>query len=151
VPARSPIAGDDAGVAVEGGAVAATSGEDTGREWLFTYGILRDPALLARLLGAVPPGGEAAEVRGYARHTSAAGYYYVVPAADAPPVPGVLWHVTAAELALLDAVEDVDPADPGDPSREYRRVRAVAYTASGALPCWLYEGANLTPADATTC
>jgi hypothetical protein len=131
--------------------VAATSGEETARAWLFTYGILRDPVLLARLLGAVPPGGDPAAVRGYARHTSAAGYYYLVPAAGTAPVPGVLWHVTAAELAILDAVEDVDPADPGSPHGEYRRVRAVAYTASGALACWLYEGANVTPADATTC
>jgi gamma-glutamylcyclotransferase (GGCT)/AIG2-like uncharacterized protein YtfP len=131
--------------------VAADTAESAGREWLFTYGILRDPALLERLLGAVPPGGVPAEVRGYARHTSAQRYYYLVPAADAPPVPGMLWRVTAAELAVLDEVEDVDPADPGSPHGEYRRVRSQAHTTSGAVPCWLYQGARIADADAAAC
>jgi gamma-glutamylcyclotransferase (GGCT)/AIG2-like uncharacterized protein YtfP len=121
--------------------------QDTAREarraWLFTYGILRDAALLERLLGAVPPGGTPATVRGYARHTSADGYYYLVPRPDAPPVAGVLWCVTSAELAVLDRVEAVDPADPASPAGEYRRVRAHAHTAAGPVPCWLYEGATV--------
>ncbi len=117
------------------------------REWLFTYGILRDPALLARLLGAVPPGGEPAYVHGYERRTSREGYYYLVPAANAPPVPGVLWYVTPAELAVLDEVEDVDPADPASPAGDYRRVRARAYTATGAVDCWLYEGARIAEGE----
>jgi gamma-glutamylcyclotransferase (GGCT)/AIG2-like uncharacterized protein YtfP len=131
--------------------VAADRAERAGRQWLFTYGILRDPALLERLLGAVPPGGGPAEVRGYARHTSRQGYYYLVPADDAPPVPGVLWRVTPAELAVLDEVEDVDPADPGSPHGEYRRVRGQAHTASGAVACWLYEGARIADVGTAAC
>ncbi len=123
--------------------VPTDSRADPERDWLFTYGILRDAGLLRRLLGAVPPGGESAQVRGYARHTSADGYYYLVPARTGPPVRGVLWRVTAAELGVLDAVEGVDPADPGGPMGEYRRVRGEAHTVRGAVVCWLYAGGTL--------
>ena len=131
--------------------MAVNHRDDVERAWLFTYGILRDPALLERLLGAVPPSGVPAEVRGYARHTSPQGYYYLVAAADAPPVPGVLWHVTRAELTVLDQVEDVDPADPGSPRGEYRRVRTQAHTATGPIDCWLYEGARIADTDPAAC
>ena len=113
------------------------------RDWLFTYGILRDPATLRALLGHVPPGGEAAHVAGYARHVSFAGFYYLVPAASGEPVPGVLWRVTADELVVLDAVEGVDPADPGSAAGEYRRVRGTALKADGPVDCWLYLGATI--------
>jgi gamma-glutamylcyclotransferase (GGCT)/AIG2-like uncharacterized protein YtfP len=117
--------------------------EESPRDWLFTYGILRDPATLRALLGHVPPGGEAAQVVGYARHVSYAGYYYLVPAASGEPVSGVLWRVTADELRLLDAEEDVDPVDPGSAAGEYRRVRGTALAADGPVDCWLYLGAAI--------
>jgi gamma-glutamylcyclotransferase (GGCT)/AIG2-like uncharacterized protein YtfP len=113
------------------------------REWLFAYGILRDPATLRALLGHVPPGGEAAQVVGYARHVSYAGYYYLVPDASGGPVPGVLWRVTADELQVLDVLEGVDPADPGSLAGEYRRVRGTALAADGPVDCWLYLGASI--------
>ena len=121
----------------------ARGGEDPPREWLFTYGILRDPATLRAILGYAPSGGEAAQVLGYERRTSADGYYYLVPAATSASVPGVLWRVTPAELRLLDAVEGVDAADPASPAGEYRRMRACAYTAAGAVACWLYLGGTI--------
>jgi gamma-glutamylcyclotransferase (GGCT)/AIG2-like uncharacterized protein YtfP len=117
--------------------------EQSPREWLFAYGILRDGATLRALLGHVPPGGEAAHVVGYARHVGRGGYHYLVPAASGAPVPGVLWRVTADELRLLDAEEDVDPADPAGPAGEYRRVRGTALTADGPVACWLYLGAAI--------
>ena len=122
---------------------SARRDHDPPREWLFTYGILRDPATLRAILGRVPPGGAAAYVVGYARHTSRAGYYYLVPADTSAPVPGILWQVTPAELQLLDAVEDVDPADPAGPAGEYRRVRGEAHTAAGPVACWLYVGGTI--------
>ena len=122
-------------------AMGAVAGAE--REWLFAYGILRDSATLRRLLGAVPPGGHAAEVRGYARRRSAAGYYYLVPDAAAAPVPGILWRVTPAELCLLDAEEEVDPADPASPAGVYRRVRAEAHAAASAVACWLNVGGTI--------
>jgi len=117
--------------------------EESAREWLFTYGILRDPAMLRALLGHVPPGGEAAHVVGYARHVGRGGYYYLVPDASGEPVPGVLWRVTPDELRLLDAEEDVDPADPASAAGEYRRVRGTAQAAGGPVDCWLYLGASI--------
>jgi hypothetical protein len=117
--------------------------EESPREWLFAYGILRDPATLRALLGHVPPGGEAAHVVGYARHVGRGGYHYLVPAASGEPVPGVLWRVTADELVVLDDEEDVDPADPASAAGEYRRVRGTALKADGPVDCWLYLGASI--------
>jgi gamma-glutamylcyclotransferase (GGCT)/AIG2-like uncharacterized protein YtfP len=117
--------------------------EEEPREWLFTYGILRDPATLRAILGYVPPGGETAYVVGYVRHTSPEGYYYLLPAPTREPVPGVLWRVTAADLRQLDVVEGVDAADPTSPRGEYRRVRGEAHTASGVVACWLYLGGTI--------
>jgi hypothetical protein len=117
--------------------------DESPRDWLFAYGILRDPATLRALLGHVPPGGEAAHVTRYARHVSYAGYYYLVPAASGEPVPGVLWRVSADELVVLDAVEGVDPADPGSAAGEYCRVRGTALAADGPVDCWLYLGAAI--------
>ena len=122
--------------------------DDSGRAWLFTYGILREAATLQACLGHVPPGGVPAEVRGYARYTSAAGYYYLVPDAAHSAVPGVLWQVTESELRLLDRVEDCDPADPTSPAGEYRRVRDRAYTGGSLVECWLYAAGTLA-ADAS--
>jgi gamma-glutamylcyclotransferase (GGCT)/AIG2-like uncharacterized protein YtfP len=114
-----------------------------GRVWLFAYGILREPDTLRAILGYLPPGGATAHVEGYWRRTSADGYYYLVPAPVPAQVLGILWQVTPAELVLLDAVEEVDPADPSCAAGEYRRVRGVAYTAEGAVECWLYLGGTL--------
>lgn len=111
--------------------------------WLFTYGLLRDGATFQHVLGIVPPGGVPARLRGYARLTSPNGYYYLVPDAAAPPVSGVLWQVTDAELARLDEFEDTDPADPTSPRGEYRRVWERAETADGAVACWVYVGGTL--------
>jgi hypothetical protein len=119
------------------------SSGDSPRDWLFTYGILRDPATLRAILGYTPPGGEAAHVLGYERRTSADGYYYLVPAATSVRVPGILWQVTPADLRLLDLVEDVDPADPAGAAGEYRRVRGCAYTPSDVVPCWLDLGGTI--------
>ena len=118
-------------------------GLEAHRDWLFTYGILRAPATLRAILGQVPPGGATAHVEGYWRRTGAEGYYYLVSAPSRARVLGILWQVTAAELRLLDAVEDVDPADPGSPTGEYRRVRGVAHTAGGPVSCWLYLGSTV--------
>jgi gamma-glutamylcyclotransferase (GGCT)/AIG2-like uncharacterized protein YtfP len=117
-------------------------------EWLFTYGLLRDPRLLRRLLGHVPPGGQAGWLRGYARHTArdGTGYYYLVPDPRAAPVAGVLWQVTADELRVLDDFEDTDPADPTRPTGVYYRARARAETATGPVDCWVYLGGTLAGA-----
>ena len=112
-------------------------------EWLFAYGLLRDRATLERVLGAVPPSGGGAVLRGYRRLASAEGYYYVVPAADAPPVEGELWRVTTAALAQLDAFEEVDSADPAGPLGVYRRLAVTVETASGPRACWVYVGGSI--------
>ncbi|MBX5492883.1 MAG: gamma-glutamylcyclotransferase [Chloroflexi bacterium] len=111
-------------------------------EWLFTYGLLRDPRLLRRLLGRVPPGGLAAWLRGYARHTmpNYGGYCYLVPDPQAPPVYGVLWQVSERELRVLDDFEDTDPANPTHPAGDYYRARVQAEAGTGVVECWVYLG-----------
>src|SRR5829696_7040140 len=111
-----------------------------GQHWLFAYGLLRDPATLQRLLGRVPPNGGEAWLPGYARLANAEGYYYLVPNATAALVDGLLWLVTDADIARLDAFEEVDPADPAGPGGEYRRVAGRAETNTGAVACWVYVG-----------
>jgi gamma-glutamylcyclotransferase (GGCT)/AIG2-like uncharacterized protein YtfP len=122
-------------------AIPAPAQRPADRAWLFTYGVLREPATLRALLGHLPPGGATARVAGYRRHRSAAGDDYLVPAPATAGVLGIVWRVAPADLAALDAFEEVDPADPSGPAGEYRRVRDVAQTAAGAVACWLYVGA----------
>jgi gamma-glutamylcyclotransferase (GGCT)/AIG2-like uncharacterized protein YtfP len=112
-------------------------------EWLFTYGILRDPATVRAILGHTLPGGIAAHVEGYARRTSADGYYYLVLGRADQQVPGILWQVTRPDLHRLDAVEGVDPTAPASPTGEYRRVWASAHTPTSTVPCWLYVGGTI--------
>ncbi|HLI28893.1 MAG TPA: gamma-glutamylcyclotransferase family protein [Chloroflexota bacterium] len=117
-------------------------------EWLFTYGLLRDPRLLRQLLGRVPAGGQAAWLRGYARQVArdGTGYWYLVPDPRAAPVAGVLWQVAADELQVLDDFEDTDPADPTRPTGVYYRARARAETAAGPVDCWVYLGGTIAGA-----
>ena len=129
---------------------SSAAGHDEAR-WLFAYGLLRDQATLERVLGAVPPSGGSALLGGYRRLASAEGYYYILPEADAPPVEGELWQVTAAELARLDAFEEVDPADPAGPLGVYRRIAVTVETPRGPQTCWVYVGGVIAgePDDGT--
>jgi gamma-glutamylcyclotransferase (GGCT)/AIG2-like uncharacterized protein YtfP len=126
---------------------AASGQRPADRAWLFTYGVLREPAALRALLGYLPPGGATARLTGYRRRTSADGDLYLVPAPAATSVLGIVWQVAPADLMVLDAFEAVDPANPSGPAGEYRRIRGTAEMAAGTVACWLYVGAAIVAVD----
>ncbi len=76
-------------------------------EKLFTYGTLRNPATQRRLLGRTLGEGEPDTLRGYrlAKLTGIHEVYSILQPHPGSAVEGLLFEVSAEELARLDAYE----------------------------------------------
>lgn len=103
---------------------------------VFAYGSNLDPVQMiarcpsARLLGeARLPGMQLAFV-GHSRTRS--GAVATVSACNGKFVPGLIWHVSYADLAVLDAYE-------GAPTVYYRRRRAVVLPAGNTAKAHVYR------------
>lgn len=113
--------------------------EERGTVWLFTYGLLRDPDLMRRLLGFVPER-RRARVHGYRRRfSSRSGYYYLTPDPEAV-AEGVAWRLPEAALPVLDDFEDVETG-------QYRRTCVEITLDDGRrVRGYAYEGAAIAEA-----
>ncbi|MGM0412864.1 MAG: gamma-glutamylcyclotransferase family protein [Pseudomonadota bacterium] len=102
-------------------------------ETVFVYGTLLFDAVLARLLGRVPPG-ESATLTGYARHPVRGAPYPALVAESGGRVEGrLLSGLGEADVARLDAYE----------GPEYRRVRVTVTTSRGnrrTAWAWVFPG-----------